>query len=297
MRFSVWPTATQSWDDLFEVAAHAASTGWDGVWVADHFMPSSEPVDRPMLECWSVLAGLATIVPRVRLGSLVSGNTYRHPAVLAKMASTIDEMSGGRVVLGLGAGWQENEHRAYGIEFFDTATRLDRLAEACAVIRQLLDEPRASFEGRSYRLVDAPMEPKATAGRLPLLVGGGGERVTLRIVARFADEWNTWGTPEVLAYKGAVLERHCDAVGRDAATIGRSAQVLVDLDGAFPTASPRMPTAAGTAPQLQELMQGYVDAGVGEFIVPDWNLGTGTKRLEVLDRFLGEVAGPFRSHG
>lgn len=296
MRFSIWPTATQSWQDLAEVAVHAAATGWDGVWAYDHFMPASEPVDAPTLECWTVLAGLATSVPRVRLGSLVSGNTYRHPAVLAKMATTIDQMSGGRVVLGLGSGWQENEHRAYGLDFFDVPGRLARLDEACAVIKELLGSPRANFEGKYYRLEEAPLEPKATGKRLPLLIGGAGEQVTLRITARWADEWNTWGPPSVLAAKGAVLERHCEQLGRDVSEIARSAQVLVDLDGAFPTGS-RAPSVTGGVGELQEFLGGYVEAGVDEFIVPDWNLGTGSARRDVLDRFLGEVAAPFRLAG
>ncbi len=295
MRFSVWPTAAQSWADLLDVAAHAAASGWDGIWVADHFMPSGPgPVDGPMLECWSVLAGLATVVPRVRLGSLVCANTYRHPAVLANIAASVDQLSGGRVVLGLGAGWQENEHRAYGMELFDVPERLARLDEACAVVRGLLDEPRVSFEGRAYRLSDAPMQPKPVQAHLPLLVGGGGERVTLRIVARWADEWNTWGTPDVLAAKGAVLDRHCEAVGRDPGTIARSAQVLVDMTGTGPAAS-RLPSVRAGVTELQELLHRYAEAGVGEFILPDWNLGTGPARRDLLDRFLGEVAAPVRA--
>jgi F420-dependent oxidoreductase-like protein len=284
----------QPWPSLAEVAAHAASSGWDGIWIADHFMPASDPLDVPMLECWSVLAGLATSVPRVRLGSLVAGNTYRHPAVLANMAATVDQLSGGRAVLGLGAGWQQNEHRAYGIELYDVPTRLARLEEACEAIRLLLDTRRASFSGRHYHLADAPMEPKAAGSRLPLLIGGAGEQVTLRIVARFADEWNTWGRPEVLAAKGAVLDRHCEEVGRDPASIARSAQVLVDLGGAAPVPG-GTPAVSGGVGELQELLGGYEAAGVGEFIVPDWNLGTGPARRELLDRFLQEVAAPFRS--
>ena len=297
MRFSVWPTTTQSWPDLLDVAAHAASTGWDGIWVADHFMPSAEPVGGPMLECWTVLAGLATTVPCVRLGSLVSGNTYRHPAVLANMAATIDHLSGGRAVLGLGAGWQYNEHAAYGIEFFDKRGRLSRLEEACAVVRQLLDHGRGNFVGSYYRLVDAPMEPKPLQARLPLLIGGAGERVTLRIVAQWADEWNTWGAPDVLKAKGAVLDRHCEAVGRDPGEIARSAQVIVELDGTGKgvLSGRPMPTVRAGVAEMQALLNSYNEAGVGEFILPDWNLGTGAERRDALDRFLAEVAAPLRA--
>src|SRR3954470_8091619 len=208
MRFSVWPAPSETWEEVLGVAQHAESTGWDGVWFADHFMPNTDDAEGPTMECWSVLAGLAAAVPRVRLGALGSGNTYPHPAVLANIAATTDQISGGRVVLGLGAGWQENEHRKYGIEFFDVPTRLQRLEEACQVIRALPGEKRANFEGRHYRLEDAPLDPKSVRQPIRLLIGGGGEKVTLRIAATYADEWNVWGDPAVLRHKGEVLERH-----------------------------------------------------------------------------------------
>lgn len=294
MRFSLWPSSSQTWADLQDAASHAAETGWDGVWLADHFMPNTTSGEGPVLECFTVLAGLATTIPRVRLGSLVAGNTYRHPAVLAKAAATLDHLSGGRAVLGLGAGWQENEHRAYGIELPDVKGRLGRLEEACEVLRRLLDDERTSFTGRYYRLVDAPLQPKPVQAHLPLLVGGGGERVTLRIAARWADEWNTWGTPDHLAAKAQVLDRHCEAVGRDPREITRSAQVIVYLDARGQQVDRPMPKVSGSVAQLQDLMGAYREAGVGEFILPDWNLGTGSARRELMDRFLTEVAGPFR---
>lgn len=294
MRFSLWPSSSQTWADLQDAASHAAETGWDGVWLADHFMPNTTSGEGPVLECFTVLAGLATTIPRVRLGSLVAGNTYRHPAVLAKAAATLDHLSGGRAVLGLGAGWQENEHRAYGIELPDVKGRLGRLEEACEVLRRLLDDERTSFTGRYYRLVDAPLQPKPVQAHLPLLVGGGGERVTLRIAARWADEWNTWGTPDHLAAKAEVLDRHCEAVGRDPREITRSAQVIVYLDARGQQVDRPMPKVSGSVAQLQDLMGAYREAGVGEFILPDWNLGTGSARRELMDRFLTEVAGPFR---
>ncbi len=294
MRFSLWPSSSQTWADLQDAASHAAETGWDGVWLADHFMPNTTSGEGPVLECFTVLAGLATTIPRVRLGSLVAGNTYRHPAVLAKAAATLDHLSGGRAVLGLGAGWQENEHRAYGIELPDVKGRLGRLEEACEVLRRLLDDERTSFTGRYYRLVDAPLQPKPVQAHLPLLVGGGGERVTLRIAARWADEWNTWGTPDHLAAKAQVLDRHCEAVGRDPKEITRSAQVIVYLDARGQQVDRPMPKVSGSVAQLQDLMGAYLEAGVGEFILPDWNLGTGSARRELMDRFLTEVAAPFR---
>ncbi len=299
MRFSIWPSTAQSWEDFYDAAAHAARTGWDGVWAADHFMPATSSVERPMLECFTVLSALAASVPRLRIGSLVAGNTYRHPAVLANMVVTLDRVSGGRAVLGLGAGWQQNEHAAYGIDFYDVRTRLARLDEACAVVRHLLDDERSDFDGRFYTLTDAPLEPKPVQQHLPLLVGGGGEKVTLRIVARWADEWNTWGHPEVLVAKSGALERHCETIGRDPTRIARSAQVLVDLDGAAKTYDlpyrRAYPTVSGGVNELQDVLRAYEQAGVGEFVVPDWNLGTGSARRDSLDRFMEEVAAPFRT--
>jgi F420-dependent oxidoreductase-like protein len=191
------------------------STGWDGVCYADHFMPNGEDTSGPWSEAWTTIAALAASVPRIRVFPLVTGNTYRHPAVLAKMAATVDHISGGRLVLGLGAGWQENEHLAYGIPLYDIRERLARLEEACRVIKGLFTDPRTTFHGKYYQLEDAPLEPKPVQDPLPLLIGGGGEKITLRIAARYADEWNVWGDVETLRSKMAVLERHCAEVGRD----------------------------------------------------------------------------------
>jgi F420-dependent oxidoreductase-like protein len=254
-----------------------------------------------MHECWAVLAGLAASVPRVRLGALVAGNTYRHPAVLAKAVTTIDHISGGRVVLGLGAGWQENEHRAYGIDFFDTGTRLRRLAEACEVIKGLTTQERTTFEGSHYHLTDAPLEPKPLQQPMPLLVGGGGEKVTMRIAARWADEWNVWGTPETLAHKNQVLDRHCADLGRDPATIARSAQGLlfmsddeVWLKEKREQMAGGMPALVGTPEELVDVVGAYQEGGVDELIIPDFNLGSLERKLDIYDRFLAEVAGAFR---
>jgi F420-dependent oxidoreductase-like protein len=297
MRFSVWPTTRQSPEDLIEFARYAESTGWDGIWVADHFMPPAPPMDVPTHECWAILAALAVTVPRVRLGSLVAGNTYRHPAVLANIAATVDHLSGGRLVLGIGTGWQVNEHQAYGIALPAVAERLARLEEACEVLTGLLRRPTTTFDGRFYRLVDASLDPKPLQATLPLLIGGGGEKVTLRIAAQWADEWNTWGSPEVLAHKNAVLDRHCAAVGRDPAAIVRSAQVIVRPDGpGVPAVQlPAGPASiTGTASQLRDQMAAYVEAGVDEFILPDWNAGRGAPRRDFFAWFASEVAADFR---
>jgi F420-dependent oxidoreductase-like protein len=300
MRFSVWPNPAQPWDEILGVARHAEATGWDGVYFADHFMPNApEPAAGPTIECFSVMAALAASVPRVRLGTLVAGNTYRHPAVLANIAAAIDNISGGRLLLGLGAGWQENEHRAYGLNFFTTKERLARLEEACQVVRGLLDDERARFAGTFYRLEDAPNEPKPVQDKLPLLIGGGGEKVTMRIAATYADEWNCWGTPELHAQKREVLQRHCETIGRDPKEIARSAQGLLFLstDAGY-LAGKRgemgMPTIVGTPAEVRDVVAAYAEAGIDELIIPDFTLGKGTRRDDTLDLFINEVAPDFR---
>ena len=275
MRFSYWIPNTLSWSDTLEQARHAEGLGYDGIWYADHFMPNAaQPAEGPSHEAFTILAGLALAVPRVRIGPLVAGNTYRNPGVLAKIAASIDQMSGGRLVLGLGAGWQENEHRAYGIDFNTFGWRFDRLEEACQILTSLFANARTSFDGKHYTMVDAPLDPKPLQSPLPLLIGGGGEKRTLRIVARYAEEWNVWGTPELLAQKGGVLERHCEAEGRDPATIHRSAQALLFLseDQAVLDRVRGMnierPTIIGTASEVGDIVGRYRDAGVDELIIP-----------------------------
>ena len=207
MRFSLWPNLQQPWSEVAAVAAHAEATGWDGVYVADHFMGDAGgfgPVETPTLEATAALAGLATTTQRVRLGSLVFGTTYRHPAVLANWAATVDQMAGGRLVLGVGAGWQQNEHDQYGIDLPAVGRRVDRFAEYCRVLHLLLRQDRADFEGDWFQLSDAVSEPKPLQQPLPLLIGGKGDRM-LGIVAREADEWNMWSTPEVMAERSAAL--------------------------------------------------------------------------------------------
>ncbi len=201
MRFSIWPSLSQPWADALAASRHAEATGWDGVYVADHFMgdgnAAGDPVT-PMHEATAALAALAATTERVRLGSLVFGITYRHPAVLANWAATVDHISGGRLLLGVGAGWQINEHEQYGIELGPPGVRIDRFEEACAVLHGLLESPVTTVEGEHYRLTDALSEPKPVQRPLPLLIGGKGDRM-LGVVARQADEWNIWSTAEHFA--------------------------------------------------------------------------------------------------
>jgi F420-dependent oxidoreductase-like protein len=302
MRLSIWPSANQPFSDVLGVARHAADTGWDGVWVADHFMADAggaSPVETPTLESTALVAALAAAVPRVRLGTLVLGNTYRHPAVVANLAATIDQISGGRFTLGIGAGWQENEHSQYGIPLPPVRERVDRFGEALHVLQSLLTQPTTTFEGEHYRLADAVCEPKPVQQPLPVLVGTSGEKRMMRLVAERADGWNCWGTPDRIRQKAAALDAHCADLGRDPATIHRSAQALVFVTedvakGDALVARVGRPAIAGPPSRLAESVAAYVDAGVDELIVPDFTLGTGKQRLALMDTLIGQVAADFR---
>lgn len=300
MRFSVWPAPMQSFADVLEIARHAESTGWDGIYCADHFMADGESTRVPWPECWTTLAALAVSVPRIRIGPLVTGNTYRHPAVLAKMAATVDRLCGGRFVLGLGAGWQENEHRQYGIPFYTVKERLERLAEACELIKALFANETTTFRGAHYALSNAVLEPKPVQRPLPLLIGGGGEKVTLRIAARFADEWNVWGDVARLRHKMAILDRYCAELGRSKRAIQRSAVALVFLTDDRKLAEQLRsrpidrPSIIGNVDEVREIVREYREAGVDELVVPDFTLGPRDQKLATLDRFIREVAAPLR---
>jgi F420-dependent oxidoreductase-like protein len=295
MRLSIWPGAGQPYKDFVDAAQHAAETGWDGVYVADHFMPNAGmPAGPrgPVLECGSMVAALGALVPRVRIGSLVYGNTYRHPAVLANMAATVDHVTGGRLTLGVGAGWQINEHQQYGIELPSVKRRLDRFVEALQILHGLLRQPTTTVDGRYYQVTDAVCEPKPVQDPLPILIGGSGEQRMLGIVARYADVWNTWGTPRVIAHKSSVLDRYCAEVGRDPTAIARTAQALTVVNGPLPDGLP-MPMIGGSELKLAETVAEYREIGLDELIVPDGLLGRGADRLKAMDAILGIV----REHG
>jgi F420-dependent oxidoreductase-like protein len=298
MKFSAWPRTVYPWAEVLDEVKHAEATGWDGVWIADHFMPNTADKVGLTQECWTVLAAIAAVVPRVRLGTLVVGNTYRNPAILAKQAAQVDIISGGRLILGMGAGWQENEHDAYGIPFYTVGGRLRRLEESVQIMRSLFDNDRTNFEGRHYTITDAPLTPKPVQARLPILVGGGGEKKTMRIAAHYADEWNTWGRPSTLRRKGEVLDRHLEDLKRDPATIKRSCQALVvftEDPAVIERAAGGQPTLAGSVEFMRDAMGQYQEAGINEFILPDFNMGPDLgKRKETYDRFMEEVASGFR---
>ena len=292
MTISLWPSPAVPTADILAEAQAADQAGWYGVWFADHYMPNtgSEDIDDgPMHEVWGVLPALAATTENVRIGPLVSPTTIHHPALLANRSATIDHIAGGRFVLGMGAGWQINEHKAYGIDLPSAKVLVDRFEEAIEITRSLLDKPRTTFEGTHFQLTDAPCEPKPVASPLPILVGAKGPRM-LRVVARHADEWNTWGTPESAGAVRAKLLEACEQVGRDPATMKTTTNLMLDLDGANPGFAR---TQTGSAGELQDLIGRYVEAGFDEFILPTWNLGdTGAERIERAAQLKAEVLDP-----
>jgi alkanesulfonate monooxygenase SsuD/methylene tetrahydromethanopterin reductase-like flavin-dependent oxidoreductase (luciferase family) len=282
---------------MLELARWAEQQGWFGAWVADHYMPNTgteDVADGPFNECWSYLAALAATTTSLRIGPLVAPTTVHHPALLANRAATIDLISNGRFVLGLGAGWQINEHRAYGIDLLAPGDRVTRFGEAIEIVRSLLDRPRTTFAGSHFQIVDAPCEPKPV-GEVPIVVGSAGPRM-LGIVARFAQEWNCWGNPQLVATRREPLEAALAKAGRDPSTMHRSAQAMIVFtddtvtqpDGVNPGFAER--TIAGTPEQIAEQITGYASLGVGEFIVPDfWELDDLARKRHLYDRFAAEV--------
>jgi len=265
-------------DKVVAQARAAESNGFRLVTVMDHLyqITGVGAEDEPMLEGWSVLNALARETRSVRLGTLVTGVTYRNPALLAKLATTLDIVSSGRAILGLGAAWNEVEHDGYGYEFPRTGERMDRLDEALTIAEALFTKDRASFEGKHFRIHEALNVPKPVQpGGPPILIGGGGEQRTLRIAAKHADmtHWFPLGL-DVLRHKTEVLEGYCRDIGRDSTSIERTmaAPVIVARDDAAKAAIlQRMPperrpyVQGGTPEQAAEGMKPYLDAGFTGF--------------------------------
>ena len=229
MRFGAafWVQRT-AWPELREAVLHAEAAGFDDLWVDDHLLSDEGAWPDPKLEGWTTLAAIAAVTHRARIGHLVSANTLRNPGLTAKMATTVDQVSGGRAILGIGAGWFEREHEAFGFEFGSGfGERLDRLAEAVPLVRRLLDGETVTHAGRFYRFVDAVCAPRPVQARLPILIGGSGPRKTLPLVARHADLWNAYGTPEEVAAADAILRAACGAAARDESEIERTVNINV----------------------------------------------------------------------
>ena len=269
-----------TWDEMRDAALLAEQAGWDVLLTWDHFVPLMGDVTGPNLEGWQILAAFAAITKKAQIGMLVTGNTYRHPAVLANMAATLDSISNGRAVLGIGAAWNEHEHKMYGIDFDTAPIRLAKLREATRIIRGLLDKGTVTYEGKYYQLTNATLGTRPIQKRLPILVGGGGEQVTLKITARYADWWHGFGTADIIKHKLDVLKKHCEDVGRDyneiAPTAGGGILVRDDLNMVDKrlrevairnkVEAPNRPAVAGKPEDIAKLLLGYHKLGVKGFL-------------------------------
>jgi F420-dependent oxidoreductase-like protein len=292
------------------LAEAAESSGFETLWVMDHFHELPPFFDRtdPMPEGYTLLAGLAARTKSIELGTLVTGVPYRNPALLAKQVTTLDHISGGRAILGVGAGWNEDEYVAYGFgeELPSIKERLDRLDEAIRICRAMFESPSASFEGDRYRVSDAlNSPPPLRSGGPPIMIGGGGEKRLLRILAELGDMTNYFGDPDTVRHKNAVLERHCEDVGRDPREIERSrlgAIILADTDAEAARIASSMREQFGMdedffngffdhggPDRIRERVEEFVASGLDHFIVmaagpalPDQVAG------------LGEVFAPLR---
>jgi alkanesulfonate monooxygenase SsuD/methylene tetrahydromethanopterin reductase-like flavin-dependent oxidoreductase (luciferase family) len=313
--FQVWGQYVD-WDALMAAGRDIDELGFDELWSNDHFLPQAAngvgplgELDGPVFEGWSVLFGWASLTSHARTGCLVSGAGYRNPGLLVKMATALDHATRGRAVLGLGAGWFEREHAAFGFDFPALGRRLDRLADAAAICRGLLNGETVSHDGDWFRASSARNDPPPIQGRLPLAVGGSGEKRTLRVVAEFADIWNADGDdPASFERRSAILDEHCRAVGRDPATIERTAglpppcirptreEAIAALIGILEGhAMPRAAAAemasrspfAGPVDAVVAALRRYRDAGL-QAVMFDWPAPFDRPTLEAL-------AGPVRA--
>ena len=244
------PIVLQELDQVLPVVAQH----FDTVWAADHFY-GFDRIDDPYLECWTTLTWLAATFPTLKVGGLVMCNNYRHPTLVAHMGKTLQAFSGGRMILGIGAGWRADEYTRHGLPFDPPAARVRQLDEAIRLIRAMWTQPRTTFSGTYYQVQDLPCEPKPNPVP-PILIGGGGEKLMLRLVAQLADWWDYGGAPEAYAHKLDVLNKHCEEVGRDSGTIVKSTQIEVPP-----------PSDANAARQLIARLQPYIDLGVNHLIL------------------------------
>src|ERR1700722_2539619 len=272
------------WEQLRSFWAKADGWGYDSLWVFDHFYPifSPDPAG-PCFEGWTLLSALSQNTKRARIGALVNGNTYRNPTLTAKMAATLDNVSGGRLNLGLGAGWFEAEHRSLGFDFKTVGGRLEALDESCQIIKGMFTQDKTTLKGKHYNVVDAVCNPKPIQKNVPLMIGGHGERVLLKIVAKHADMWNMTNVdaPEMKRLIG-VIERHADTVGRDSDQIEKTLMMAMSynppkqreemLSGLIAMMAQTTPEKArdriiiGSKQECIDKIEGFIKAGVTHFI-------------------------------
>jgi F420-dependent oxidoreductase-like protein len=273
---------SEAYETMTRVAQEADALGYHSIWLYDHFHTVPTPTQEITFECWTSTAALARDTRRVRLGQMVTCNSYRNPALLAKIASTVDALSHGRLDFGIGAGWYEEEYVAYGYPYPGTHERLGRLHEAVEIILSMWTQEEANFEGTYYQVRGAINQPKGVQKpRIPLLIGGGGEKVTLRLVAQYADACNVGGDIPTIKHKLAVLKQHCEQLGRDYERIKRTALidfcVIAETEaGVLAKLTPqerdnveelRKTWLIGTPEQIRERLAEYEEAGIQELIV------------------------------
>jgi F420-dependent oxidoreductase-like protein len=250
----------EAYEAMTRVAQTADEIGFDSVWLVDHFHTIPQPSQEVTFECWTTTAALARDTKRVRVGQMVSCNGYRNPALLAKMASTVDVLSHGRLNFGIGAGWYEHEYRAYGYDYPEAPDRLRLLREAVQVILAMWTQEEAVFEGRSYQVRGAINQPKGVQKpHIPMLIGGGGEKVTLKLVAQYADACSVNGDLETIKHKFAVLKQHCEAVGRDYESIHRTVGGLCAIGDTDEQARAKIPAALLDRPVASGALIGSPD--------------------------------------
>jgi len=308
IRFSIQtPLEGASFGALARHWQTAERLGYDSVWLDDHFYGVFRPQSDDSLECWTLMAALARETSTLRFGTLVACNGYRPPALVAKMAGSVDHISNGRLEFGLGAGWYEQEFAAYGYEFPSIGTRLQQLDEALKICKRMWTAERATFAGRHYRVQEAWCNPKPVQQpHPPIMIGGGGEKVLLRIVAQHADRWNFGGSVDDFRHKLPVLEAHCRAVGRDPAAIEKSwfGTVIIEPDeahlerrlakrrqsagSAADAAQGRL--IVGTPAQVIARLREYAAIGVTRFIAMFGRVD----RLDATELFAREVIPAFR---
>ncbi|MEE9298686.1 MAG: LLM class F420-dependent oxidoreductase [Acidimicrobiia bacterium] len=296
--------AEEQWPTMLATARKIESLGFDTAWVYDHFHTVPEPTQEATHECWTLMSALAATTETVRLGQMCTCNSYRPPSYLAKVATTVDVISGGRVEFGIGAGWYEHEYLAYGYDFPQAGVRIAQLDEAVQIIRKMWTEEDATFEGEHFSVTGAINEPKPLqTPHPPLWIAGGGEKKTLRIVAKYGDYANFTGTTETFFKKSQILDQHCEAVGRDPGEIGRTIHLLITVvpdQKSFDTTLQRVAaqsgrdlngylkssqTVVGTPDQVVEQLAAYKDVGcvhtIGYFSDAVWG--------DSLDLFAAEV--------
>lgn len=226
--FLLWPQ-TASWPALRDAAVRAERAGVDSLWTWDHLNSIVGPWEGPILEGWSILAGWSQVTTKPTLGLMVAANTFRNPGLTAKLATSLDHLSGGRAILGIGGAWFEREHEAFGIDFGSGfPERLDRLDESVMLLRRLLDGERiAEHTGAAYSMKDALVEPRPVQARLPIMIGGSGPKKTLRTLAKYGDQWNTSGSIDELRAKDEILRERCAEIGRNPDEIERTCTIDV----------------------------------------------------------------------